>query len=415
MKFIVEHSDGLFGNVEISGAKNSALPVLAAALLCDKCEIKSVPGLIDVDNMCRLMEYIGCNIKRIGSDVYTDAKKLYNFDAPYELVSGFRGSFLVAAPLLVRFGRAKVCMPGGCAIGQRPVDLHLKGFSSLGAKISYGSGYVELSAKHLKGTKIYLDFPSVGATENIMMAACFAKGETILENAATEPEIVDLANFLNKAGAQVRGAGTSAIHITGKDKLFGCSHTLIPDRIEAGTFMTMAAITGGDVLINNVVPSHIKPVAAKLSEMGAKITEDGDRIRVYSDGKLKTTDIKTMPFPGFPTDMQAQFMSLLSVTKGTGIIVETIFENRYMHAGELCRMGANIKIEGSTAVIEGAKNLTGTVVRASDLRAGACLVTAGLCAKGQTVIENAQLIDRGYENFENKLNSINARITRCDS
>jgi len=415
MKFVVKKTNELKGTITIDGAKNSALPILAASMLNDgECEICSVPCLKDINDMCGLMEYMGSEIIRKSKKIYVNNGSIRNFEAPYELACSFRGSFLVAAPLLSKYGYAKICMPGGCAIGLRPVDLHLKGFAAMGAEISKGNGYVELKSNRLKGAKLYLDFPSVGATENLMMAGCLADGQTTLENAATEPEITDLANFLNCMGADVKGAGTDTIRINGVKNLYPAKHTIIPDRIEAGTFMTAVAMTGGSVVLENVVPSHLKPVTAKLRETGVQIEELDEAISITSRNKLSALDIKTLPFPGFPTDMQAQFMALTSVTPGTSIIVETIFENRFMQVSELQRMGANIKIDGRTAVIEGVEGLSGSKVKATDLRAGAALVIAGLCADGETEIDDIEHIDRGYEHFEDKLIKIGADIQRID-
>jgi UDP-N-acetylglucosamine 1-carboxyvinyltransferase len=324
-----------------------------------------------------------------------------------------RASFLVMGPLLARRGRAKISLPGGCAIGTRPIDLHLKGFEALGAQIELGHGYVEARAPQgLTGARIYLDFPSVGATENILMAASMAKGQTILENPAEEPEIVDLANFLNAMGARIRGAGTNVIRIEGADELRGCTHTVIPDRIEAGTYMVAAAMTDGDVYIENALTEHLKPVVAKLKEAGVKIEEDTDGVRVTGTGTLRSVDIKTLPYPGFPTDMQAQFMALTTIARGTSVVTETVFENRFMHVDELKRMGANIKIEGRSAVVEGSARLLGCPVKATDLRAGAALVLAGLVADGQTEIGYLHHIDRGYDNLVAKLQGLGANILR---
>lgn len=413
MKFLVKPSKSLNGSINIDGAKNSALPALAACMLSGgDCELSGIPYLKDINSMCRLLSYIGCVVKRRGKHITVNGGNITDFEAPYDLVCGFRGSFLVAAPLLAKYGRAKICMPGGCPIGQRPIDLHLKGFAAMGAEISTGSGYVELISKKLRGAKIYLDFPSVGATENLIMAACLADGQTIIENAASEPEITDLATFLNLMGAEVKGAGTDTVRIYGRDTLHCANHTIIPDRIETGTFMAAAAAVGGKVRIKNVVPAHMKPVTAKLREIGVNVIENDDELTVESCGNLTAMDIKTLPFPGFPTDMQAQFMALASVTEGTSIIVETIFENRFMHAGELQRMGANIKLDGRTAIIEGVPVLSGAKVKATDLRAGAALVIAALRAEGETEIDDIELIDRGYEHLENKFKKLGCEIER---
>lgn len=413
-KLIIQKSAPLSGSVDISGAKNAALPILAATLLTDgESTLKSVPNLMDVDNMLEILKHIGCDHRRTtsGSLKITTGDKLLH-DAPYELTSLLRASFLIMGPMLAKTGKTKISFPGGCPIGSRPVDLHLKGFAAMGAKITQGHGCVEAVSKKLVGAKIYLDFPSVGATENLMMAASLAEGRTIIENAATEPEIVDLANFINRMGGEIKGAGTDTIRINGVQTLKSVNHTVIPDRIEAGTFMVAAAITKGEITINNVVPEHLKPINAKLREIGIDITELDNSIIVNASNRMKSADIKTLPFPGFPTDMQAQFSSLMSVVDGTSIIIETIFENRFMHVGELKRMGAHIKIEGRSEVIEGTKKLMGAQVKATDLRAGAGLVIAGLAAEGETVISDAHHIDRGYEKFEEKLYGLGANIKR---
>lgn len=415
-KIIVEKSPPLKGTVRVSGAKNSVLPILAAALLAtEKCTLEDIPDLKDVDVICEVLTSLGADVKRTErGKIEINAGIIDNYEAPYELVRKMRASFLVMGPLLARMGRARISMPGGCAIGTRPIDLHLKGFAALGADINVGHGVVEAYAKELKGDKIYLDFPSVGATENIMMAATLAKGETVIENAAEEPEIVDLANFLNKMGADIKGAGTNTIRIKGVDYLKGAKHSVIPDRIEAGTYMVAAAITGGDVIIENVVTSHIKPIIAKLKESGVDIVEENDKVRVTANGHLKAVDIKTLPYPGFPTDMQAQFMAMMSVAQGTSVIIETVFENRFMHVDELKRMGADIKIEGRSAIIQGTDKLMGAPVKATDLRAGAALILAGLIAEGTTEISNIYHVDRGYTDLDKKLTNLGAKIRRID-
>lgn len=410
-KLVVCGGGPLKGSIRISGAKNSALPVLAACMLSGgQCVLHDVPPLSDVENMCALLDSFGCRVTREGTDVTVDARRLSSGVAPYELVSRFRASFLVMGPLLARLGVSRISLPGGCAIGARPVDLHLKGFAALGARINQGHGYIEARAKKLKGAKIYLDFPSVGATQNLMMAACLADGHTTIENAATEPEVADLAAFLTDMGANILGAGTDTIRIFGVSALHGAEHTIIPDRIEAGTFLTAAAITHGQVRLENTCREHLKPVVAKLTEIGAQMTE-GDRFtEIDARGRFRASDIKTLPFPGFPTDMQAQFMSLMSVVDGTSIITETVFENRFLHVPELVRMNANIKIDGRTAVIEGQSRLTGAQVRATDLRAGAALSIAALAARGETEIADAQHIWRGYHDFAGKLSTLGAKI-----
>jgi len=416
-KFVVNGGYPLTGTVRIGGSKNAVLPVMAAALLTgEKCVIRGVPRLSDVTAMEDILESLGANVKwdkRAGSITIGAEGQLFP-EASYELISKMRASFLIIGPLLARTGDVKIPLPGGCAIGARPVDLHLKGLSALGAEIEREHGYVRARAKKLEGAKVYLDFPSVGATENIVMAAVLAKGQTILENCAVEPEIVDLANFLNSAGADIRGAGTDTIKVNGVKELKATDHTIIPDRIEAGTFMVAAAITHGDVTLTNVVADHLKPVIAKLKEANVSVSESGKGLRVCNENGAGTvaSDIKTLPYPGFPTDMQAQFMAMLTTARGTSIVTETVFENRFMHVGELKRMGADIKIESRSAVLEGVKTLMGAQVKASDLRAGAALVLAALGAKGATEIDDIYHIDRGYFQIEQKLNGLGARIER---
>ncbi|MDD3839539.1 MAG: UDP-N-acetylglucosamine 1-carboxyvinyltransferase [Clostridia bacterium] len=413
-RLIVEKSPPLRGRVRISGSKNSVLPIIAASLLSDgECVIEDIPHLRDVEVISDVLRYFGVELDNQGEIIKVNTRNINSYEAPYDLIKKMRASFLIMGPLLARLGRAKISLPGGCAIGTRPIDLHLKGFSALGADITLGHGYIEAKADKLQGADIYLDFPSVGATENIMMAACLAEGSTTIENVAKEPEIVDLANFLNSMGANVRGAGTDTIKIEGVRQLNGAVHCIIPDRIEAGTYMVAAAITGGDIIIENVLEDHLKPIIAKLRETGTDIeeTEDGN-IKVSRRGALKSVDIKTLPYPGFPTDMQAQMMALMAVAEGTSVIIETIFENRFMHVSELKRMGSRIKIEGRTAVVQGIPKLTGSQVNATDLRAGAAMVIAGLVADGCTEINDIYHIDRGYVNIENKLQKLGAKIYR---
>lgn len=415
-KIIVEKSPPLKGRVKVNGAKNAALPILAASLLgTEDIVLEDVPDLKDVEIMCQVLTSLGAKVEKLDKNtIKINSKDVNSYTTKYELMNKMRASFLVMGPLLTRMGKSKNSLPGGCAIGTRPIDLHLKGFKALGATIETEHGNIEAHADELIGDKIYLDFPSVGATENIMMAAVRAKGETIIENAAMEPEIVDLQNFLKKLGADIKGAGTSSIKIRGVDKLGGATHQIIPDRIEAGTFMVAAAISGGDVIVENVITSHIKPVIAKLKEAGVKIIENGDNVRVIRDSKLKSIDIKTMPYPGFPTDMQSQFMALMTMCEGTSVVIETVFENRFMHVDELKRMGANIKIDGKSAIVQGVKSLTGSPVEASDLRAGAALVLAGLVAEGRTEIDNIYHIDRGYEGIEERFRNIGGNVERKD-
>lgn len=414
-RLIVKGGNRLVGTVKTSGAKNAVLPIIAASILgTSPSRLDEIPALEDVRTICAVLECLG--IKVDASEPHTlkiDSREITSCEAPYELVRSMRASFLVMGPLLARKGYARISQPGGCAIGTRPIDLHLKGFEALGVKIEQGHGYIEASAPEgMTGANIYLDFPSVGATENIMMAAAMANGTTVLENPAEEPEIVDLANYLNQMGARVRGAGTNVITIEGVSELHGVQHSVIPDRIEAGTYMIAAAMTGGDVIIENVLPEHQKPLIAKLREAGALVEEDIDRIHVVGSGRLKAVDIKTLPYPGFPTDMQAQMMAMLSVAEGRSKITETVFENRFMHVVELNRMGANITTEGRSAVITGPAHLTGCTVKATDLRAGAAMILAGLVAEGATEICDIYHIDRGYEEIAAKLTRLGADIKR---
>ncbi len=415
-KLIITGNKPLAGTIRVSGAKNAVLPILAASLLTGgTTRLLDVPKLADVGVICSVLEHLGAGIQSKPGELLITVPSLTQTEAPYEYVRKMRASFLVLGPLLARAGRARISLPGGCAIGTRPIDLHLKGFAALGADIRYGSGYIEAAARNLTGARIYLDFPSVGATENIMMAAVLARGQTTIENAAEEPEIVDLANYLNSMGAKIKGAGTNVIRIDGVYDLDGATHAVIPDRIEAGTYLVAAAITKGDVLVENVIADHLKPVVAKLEEAGVELAEQDNGIRVHCRGRARGIDIKTMPYPGFPTDMQAQLMALTAVSDGTSIITETVFENRFMHVNELKRMGAKIKIEGRTAIVQGVKRLTGAQVKATDLRAGAALVLAGLAAEGETEISNLCHIDRGYENLIEKLQAIGAGIHRVEA
>ncbi|MBQ6496684.1 MAG: UDP-N-acetylglucosamine 1-carboxyvinyltransferase [Firmicutes bacterium] len=420
-KFLVQKSGPLQGEVVISGSKNAVLPIMAATLLTDeKCTIMDVPALRDVDVMCDLLKSLGGSVEKNLDENIVEvlADGEINYEAPFDLVKMMRASILVLGALLLRTGRALIHLPGGCAIGERPVELHLKGLKALGATIDpaqLAKGIVDARADELKGATIYLDFPSVGATEVIIMAATLAQGTTILENAAQEPEIVDLANFLNKMGAKIKGAGTDTVKIEGVEKLHGVSHHVIPDRIEAGTFMVSAAITRGRILIKNMVPDHLKAVIAKLRECGVEITLTDEGVIV--DGsvrKIVSTDIKTLPYPGFPTDMQSPFMALLTVADGPSVVIETVFENRFMHVTEFNRMGANIKTEGKCAIIPGGKQLKGAPVVATDLRAGAAVVLTGLVAEGTTEVSQIYHIDRGYENFVDKLRNLGANIMRIE-
>ena len=418
-KLVIRGGNKLVGTVKISGAKNAVLPLIAATLLgTSPSTLEQVPDLEDVRTFSQVLRHLGVGVEYNKAEhmLYVDSTNISTCEAPYELVRKMRASFLIMGPLLARYGHSKISLPGGCAIGTRPIDLHLKGFEALGATVDIGHGYIEAKAPNgLTGARIYLDFPSVGATENIIMAASMAKGQTILENAAHEPEIVDLANYLNTMGAKIRGAGTDVIKIEGVSELTGKTYEVIPDRIEAGTFMVAAAMTGGDLYVQNALPEHLKPVIAKLKEAGVTIEEDTNGIRVKSDGVLKAVDIKTLPYPGFPTDMQAQFMAMTTVSHGTSVVSETVFENRFMHVDELKRMGANIKIEGRSAVVEGLATLTGCPVKATDLRAGAALVLAGLVANGETEVGYLHHIDRGYDDLVSKLCGVGADIKRVDT
>jgi len=417
-KIIVRGGRPLKGTVRVHGAKNSVLPILAASLLAEQgsCVIHDVPVLDDVANILQVLGALGVHAKQNNGSVQLRAERLSSYDAPYDLVRKMRASFLVMGPLLARLGRVRISLPGGCAIGTRPIDQHLKGFEAMGAEIGFGQGSIEAKVDgKLKGAKIYLDIPSVGATENIMMAAATASGTTVIENAAKEPEIVDLANFLNAMGAKVRGAGTGVIRIEGVEKLTGVEYSVIPDRVEAGTYMIAAAITGGDVYVEGAIRDHLGPIVAKLEEMGATVESDENGIRVAARHPLRAVDVKTLPYPGFPTDMQAQMMALLLVAEGTSIVTETVFENRFMHVEELVKMGADIKVEGRTAIVKGGAKLAGAKVCATDLRAGAALICAGLAAEGVTEVSGVHHIDRGYMDIVGKLASLGADIYRAPS
>ncbi|ACO85669.1 UDP-N-acetylglucosamine 1-carboxyvinyltransferase [Clostridium botulinum] len=414
-KIVVNGGSQLKGDVNISTAKNSVLPIIAGSILSgNKCVIDNAPMLEDVFVIGEILKSISAkvNIDEVNNRVIIDSEPVDNLEPDSDLVKKMRASFLLMGPMMSRFGRFKISLPGGCNIGTRPIDLHLKGFTALGAKVNIGHGYVEAVADKLIGNKIYLDFPSVGATENIMMASVMAEGETIIENAAEEPEIEDLGRFLNSIGANIIGAGTDTVRIIGVNELNGTTHRPIYDRIEAGTFMIAAAITKSRIKINGVIEEHLKPIIAKLTEMGVDIKIKGETATVDGRKVLNPVDIKTMPYPGFPTDMQAQMMALLATIKGTSIITETIFENRFMHVSEMKRMGADVKIDGRSAVIEGVSKLTGTEVKATDLRAGAALILCALAAEGKTEITDVYHIDRGYVKIEEKLNKLGANIRR---
>ncbi|HJV45987.1 MAG TPA: UDP-N-acetylglucosamine 1-carboxyvinyltransferase [Bacillota bacterium] len=414
-RIIVHGGTRLSGQVRVSGAKNAVLPIIAAALLPEsgRSLIHDVPALDDVMTISEVLRQLNASVKFENGILEVDSTNVDRTETPYELVRKMRASFLVMGPLLARKGKARISLPGGCAIGTRPIDQHLKGFEAMGAQIDIGQGYIEASVNgRLRGCKIYLDIPSVGATENIMMAAALAEGTTVIENAAQEPEIVDLANYLNGMGAKVRGAGTGTIKIEGVEKLSGCVHNVIPDRIEAGTFMVAAAITRGDVYVEGAISDHLRPLIAKLREMGVIIKEEENGVHVNATGKLKAVDVKTLPHPGFPTDMQSQFMALLLTAEGSSIVSETVFENRFMHVDEFKRMGARIKIEGRSAVVQGNVELQGAQVTATDLRAGAALVLVGLVAQGATEISGLHHIDRGYVDLTEKFRGLGANISR---
>lgn len=416
-KIVIEGGTPLRGEITVSGAKNAVLPLIASSLLADGVSrICEAPCLADVNTMCQVLEHLGIQVgfSQDNSWLEIDTSTLNGIEPPGELVRKMRASFLLMGPLLARYGAAKMSLPGGCAIGSRPIDLHLKGLEAMGAHFNIGHGYIDAQAQHLRGNRIYLDFPSVGATENLMMAATLAEGATIIENAAEEPEIVDLANFLSAMGAKIKGAGTKVIRIEGVDHLQPVTHVVIPDRIEAGSYMLAAAATGGEMLICNVIDEHLKSVTAKLQESGVEVIEGDEGILVRGPEAISPVNIKTLPYPGFPTDMQAQFMALLSVAKGSSIITETVFENRFMHVAQLRLMAGDIRIEGHSAVINGVSRLKGARVEATDLRAGAAMIIAGLMAEGRTEIENICHIERGYANICQKFEQVGAKIKVVD-
>ena len=417
-EIIVQGGNRLEGTVKVEGAKNAVLPILAASILAStgKTYLSNVPVLSDVFTIEELLKTIDVKTKfnQTKNEMILDASGKVKTMADYDFVSKMRASIVVMGPMLARYGHARVAMPGGCAIGTRPIDLHLKGFEALGAKITTTAGYVEATADRLIGTKIYLDFPSVGATENIMMAAALAKGETIIENVAREPEIVDLAHFLNKMGAQIMGAGSDTIRIIGVKELHATKYAIMPDRIEAGTFMVAAAVTNGNVLIEGAIADHNKPLISKLQEMGVDFEAYDKALRVIGPKVLRSTDIKTMPYPGFPTDMQAQMSVAQLLADGDSVLSETVFENRFMHFEELRRMSAKFKIERQTVVMYGPAELSGAQVKATDLRAAAALIIAGLAAKGLTRVSELKYLDRGYYLFHEKLAKLGANIERVN-
>ncbi|MDN5279019.1 MAG: UDP-N-acetylglucosamine 1-carboxyvinyltransferase [Clostridiales bacterium] len=415
-KILIQGGKPLNGSIIVSGAKNAALPIMAATLLStEPVVLRNVPDLNDVNTMAKVLQALGVNYKKLDHGVYSfNASGAISEEAPYELVKTMRASFFVMGPLLARLKKARVPLPGGCAIGVRPVNIHLKGFEALGARVSIDGGCAVAVADRLVGNKIMLDFPSVGATENLMMAAALAEGQSVIENAAQEPEIIDLANFLNALGAKISGAGSPIIKIDGVEKLKGGEYSIIPDRIEAGTFMVLGAISGGRISVEKCEPEHQHALMNKLKEMGAEIEIDGDKVVVSAVNGLNGVEVKTLPFPGFPTDMQAQLMVAMCVANGSSFITETIFENRFMHVSELARMGANVTTHDRTAVIHGVKSLKGAPVSATDLRAGAAMVLAGLIAEGKTEISQVYHIDRGYEDLTGRLRKLGANIERIE-
>ncbi len=412
-KIIITGGRRLQGDVKVSGAKNAALPILASVLLGGgECVVSNVPRVVDVLTMGKLLGLLGASVRTEGDRVVMKMDAFRSSEAPYDLVRTMRASVVVLGPLLARWGEATVSLPGGCAIGTRPVNLHLAGLEKLGATVTVEHGYIKAKAARLKGARICLDFPTVTGTENLMLAACLAEGTTVIENAAKEPEILDLAAFLLKRGARIAGAGTDLITIEGVKELRGADHEVIPDRIEAGTYLAAGAITGGDVCVKDCRPQHLEAVITKLRETGAEVVENKESVRIKASGRLKSVDVKTYPYPGFATDMQAQMMALMCVAQGTSVITETVFESRFIHVPELRRMGAEIKVDGSHAVVTGTAKLSGAPVMASDLRASAGLIVAGLAAEGETEIARVYHLDRGYERIEEKLNGLGAAIRR---
>lgn len=416
-KLVVNGGKVLKGTVEINGAKNAAVAILPAAIIASKgkCKIDNIPDIEDVHCLERILKSLGCSVNKIDSNTLEiDATDVRRVDACTDDVRRMRASYYLIGALLARFKKARVELPGGCPIGVRPIDQHIKGFEALGAKVNIEHGAVTVEADNLHGANIFFDVVSVGATINVMIAATLAEGMTVLENVAKEPHVVDVANFLNSMGANIKGAGTDVIRVSGVKKLVGCNYSVIPDQIEAGTFMIAAVATKGDVTIKNVIPKHLESIAAKLTEMGAVIEEGDDSVRVYVDGKLNGVNVKTAPYPGFPTDVQQPMSALLSICPGKGLIAESIWESRHKHIDELKKMGANIKVEGRTAIIEGVDKLIGAKVIATDLRAGAAMVIAGLIAEGQTEILEIEHIDRGYPHIENKFTALGADIVRIE-
>jgi UDP-N-acetylglucosamine 1-carboxyvinyltransferase len=412
-KIIIRGGERLIGEVEVSGSKNASLPIFVASLLTEGENLfRNVPKLRDILTIAKVLKNLGVKVREEGGAYRIDAKEISNEEAPYDLVKTMRASILVLGPLVSRRGRARVSLPGGCAIGARPINLHLMGLEAMGAKIDLRKGYVEAKADRLKGTDISFDTATVTGTENLMMAATLARGKTVLQNAAMEPEVVDLAGVLQKMGAKIEGAGTSVIEIEGVESLYAVEHTIIPDRIEAGTLMVAAGLTRGNIKLLQCPFSNMEAVIHKLRETGMEIDPEGDGVRVVGSRRIKSVDVKTQPYPGFPTDMQAQFMTLMSLARGLSIITETIFENRFIHVNELQRMGADIRTQGNAAIIQGVESLSGAQVMATDLRASASLIVAGLAADGVTEVSRVYHLDRGYEGLDKKLAQLGANIKR---
>lgn len=415
-QYILKGGKALEGEVTIGGAKNAALGILSAAIMTDDTVlVGNLPDIGDINVLLQAIEEIGATVERIDKHtVKINGSKVDSLSIDYEFIRKIRASYYLLGALLGKYKRAQVALPGGCNIGSRPIDQHIKGFEAMGAEVKIEHGMIQAEAKELKGSHIYLDCASVGATINIMLAASMAEGLTIIENSAKEPHVVDVANFLNSMGANIKGAGTDVIRIKGVEKLNGCEYSIIPDQIEAGTFMIAAVATKGNVLIKNVIPKHLEAITAKLIEIGASVEEFDDAVRVSANKRLGHTNVKTLPYPGYPTDMQPQIAAALITSEGTSIVTETVFENRLRYVDELSRMGASIKVEGNTAIIVGVEGITGAIVSAPDLRAGAALVIAGLTAEGFTIVEQVEYIERGYENFEQKMQSIGAVMAKID-
>ncbi len=413
-KIIINGGVPLRGSVEVSGSKNAAIPIILAALMIDDvCVIENVPNISDISLSLEILSAMGCKVRMLSRNtVEIDSRRAVGGSSPYELVRKMRGSYYLVGAELARWSKASVGLPGGCDFGVRPIDQHIKGFKALGATVNVEGGYIDAEAENLRAANIYFDLETVGGTINVMLAATKAKGQTIIENAAREPHVVDLANFLNTCGAKISGAGTDTIKIKGVESLHGCTYAIIPDMIEAGTYMCAAAATGGRLLVTNLIPKHMESVTAKLEEMGVEIIENDDSIEVISTGRLDRVNVKTQPYPGFPTDMHPQFATLLCLANGVSILNESVFNNRFRYVEELRRMGANIKVDGSTAIIEGGKALSGAPVKAVDLRAGVAMIIAGLSVKGKTEVEDIHFIERGYDDIVGKLRGVGANIKK---